>query len=111
MALNGGKPLVQRSERGLVDATVTLEEASLNRGKHNFQVALTPSEGDALPALVSAEATMPAHGHRVSAEVAAAGSDFVIEDMNLFMSGRWQVTLGVELDTRSDSVEFALDVP
>ena len=36
---------------------------------------------------------------------------FHVEHLDLFMSGRWQVTLGVELEARSDTIDFALDVP
>ncbi len=110
-ALGAGKPLNQRSSLGLVDATVTLEGGSLERGPHSFEVTLQAADGDASPQLVSVDASMAAHGHRVSASVAPEGERYLIEDLNLFMSGRWQVTLGVELDTRSDVVEFALDVP
>ena len=106
-----GESLTLRSQAELVDATVALQEPSLARGVHNFMVGLTAADGDAAPALLSAEATMAAHGHRAEAIIEPSGAQYQIEDLDLFMSGRWQVTLGVELEQRSDVVEFALDVP
>ena len=100
-----------RSQAALVNATVTLQEPSLARGVHNFTVGLSAANGGAAPALLSAEATMAAHGHRADAVIEPSGTRYQIEDLDLFMSGRWQVTLGVELERRSDVVEFALDVP
>lgn len=111
-SLNAGAPLVQRSEAGLVEATVTLGEPELDRGLHTFLVDLSALAGTAPPELVSFQAAMPGHGHRVSAgAIDADGDAYHVQDLDLFMSGRWQVTLGVALDDRSDSVEFALDVP
>jgi hypothetical protein len=115
-SLGSGAPLVQRSDAGLVQATVTLGEHELSRGPHTFMVDLSALDGSAQPELLSFEAAMPGHGHRVSAGAidatdSAGARTYHVQDLDLFMSGRWQVTLGVELDDRSDSVEFALDVP
>jgi hypothetical protein len=106
-----GKPLSVRSQAALINATITLQEPSLERGVHNFTVELRAASAAEAPALLSAEAMMAAHGHRASAIIEPSGAGYRIEDLDLFMSGRWQVTLGVELEQRSDSVEFALDVP
>jgi len=113
-SLNDGKPLVQRSDSGLLSATVTLEAASLTRGQNSFLVELEPAvdAGADAPVLTSAVATMPAHGHSVTAtSVVADGPAYRVDDLDLFMSGLWQVDLVVAVGARSDHVEFSLDVP
>lgn len=114
-SLNGGTHLVQASETGLVSATVTLDGPStLTRGPNSFLVQLEPADdgGADTPVLSAASATMPAHGHSVTApEIAAVGTAYRIADLDLFMSGVWQVDLTVALGTRTDHVEFSLDVP
>ncbi len=110
--LSAEKPLDQRSEQGFVDATVALDEAALARGPNDFLVTLHAAAGAASPVLTSVEATMAAHGHHAStSDIESDGSAFRVQDLDLFMSGRWQVVLGVELDAHSDVVEFALDIP
>jgi len=106
-----GEPLSVRSQAALVDATITLQEPSLERGVHNFMVELRAAKQGPEPTLLSAEATMAAHGHRASASVLPSGARYRVQDLDLFMSGRWLVSLGVTLEDRSDIVEFAFDVP
>jgi len=117
-SLNGGNQVVQSSESGLVNATVTLEAAALERGQNSFLVVLQPvadagdDAGAEVPALTNAVATMPAHGHSVTAStIALDGSAYRVGDLDLFMSGLWQVDLTVTVGARSDHVEFSLDVP
>lgn len=114
-SLNGGAQLVQASDGRLVSATVTLDGPStLTRGPNSFLVRLDPAgDGGAdTPVLSAASATMPAHGHSVTAtEIVAVGTAYRIADLDLFMSGVWQVDLTVALGTRTDDVEFSLDVP
>jgi hypothetical protein len=113
-SLNGGNQVVQSSESGLVNATVTLEAAALERGQNSFLVVLQPVDdaGEDVPVLTSAVATMPAHGHSVTATtIAPDGSAYRVGDLDLFMSGLWQVDLTVTVGARSDHVEFSLDVP
>jgi hypothetical protein len=114
-SLNGGTHLVQESDSGLVSATVTLDEPStLTRGQNSFLVQLDPADdgGADAPVLSAASATMPAHGHSVTAtNIVAVGTAYRIADLDLFMSGVWQVDLTVTLGTRMDHVEFSLDVP
>jgi len=108
------KPLAQRSERGLVEASVALDTAELSRGRNDFLITLrAASASDDAPLLTSVEAVMAAHGHHAGAPgiVPDADGRFRVEGLDLFMSGRWQVTLGVELAADSDTVDFALDVP
>ena len=113
-SLNGGNQLIQSSDSGLVDATVTLEAATLERGQNSFLVQLAPAANAApdAPVLTGAVATMPAHGHSVSAtSIAPQGDAFRIDDLDLFMSGLWQIDLTISVGAQSDHVEFSLDVP
>jgi hypothetical protein len=113
-SLNGGNPLIQSSDSGLVDATVTLQAATLERGQNSFLVQLQPADDAAAdaPVLTSAVATMPAHGHSVSAtSIAPEGEAYRIDDLDLFMSGLWQIDLTISVGAQSDHVEFSLDVP
>ncbi|MEO6599193.1 MAG: hypothetical protein ABIQ16_04920 [Polyangiaceae bacterium] len=111
-------PLDQRSEQGLVEATVALETTELMRGPNDFLITLRAAAADAstdegAPLLTSVEAVMAAHGHHAGAPSIATETDgtFRVEHLDLFMSGRWQITLGVEVGASSDTVDFALDVP
>lgn len=111
-------PLDQRSEQGLVEATVALETGEVTRGPNDFLITLRAAAADAstdasAPLLTSVEAVMAAHGHHAGAPSIATEADgtFRVEHLDLFMSGRWQVRLGIEVEARSDTVDFALDVP
>lgn len=109
--LSGDHALVQRSQNGLVEATVALDGSEIARGVNDFSIRLRAADGAALPSLKSVDATMAVHGHRADASSIVSDGEAFHTDLDLFMSGRWQVELGVELDTSSDVVEFALDVP
>jgi hypothetical protein len=110
--LSADHALVQRSQHGLVEATVVLEGSEIARGSNDLSITLRAVEGSAAPTLISVEASMAAHGHRSSAaSIVGEGDSFRAVDLDLFMSGRWQVALGVELDASSDVVEFGVDVP
>ena len=110
--LSADHALDQRSEHGLVDATVALDSPTLTRGPNDLSIALRASDPQLAPTLTSVEASMAVHGHHASAtNIVRDGDTFRVTGLDLFMSGRWQVTLGVELEDSSDLVEFALDVP
>lgn len=109
--LSGEHALVQRSRGGLVEATVALDGSELSRGVNDFSVTLRATEGSSPPVLKSVDATMAVHGHRADASSIISDGEVFHADLDLFMSGRWQIALGVELDAASDEVEFALDVP
>lgn len=109
--LGAGATVEQHSENGLVDATVALDGPALSRGLNDFEITLQAENG-AQPKLTSVVATMVAHGHHaLPPMIVNDGDRYRVEELDLFMSGRWNITLGVELDSESDSVEFALDVP
>ena len=133
-SLNGGRQLVQRSDADLVRATVSLQATTLARGQNNFLIELQATQdgggvdggsvdggsvdggsvdgGSDVPVLTSATATMPAHGHSVSAtSIEQDGTAYRVVGLDLFMGGLWQVDLAVELGASSDHVEFSLDVP
>ena len=96
----------------MVDATVALDSPEIARGPNDFSITLRAAESPALPQLISVEATMAAHGHHANAAgIVSDQGTFRVRDLDLFMSGRWQIALGVELEDSSDLVEFALDVP
>ena len=110
--LDAEHSLDQRSSHGLVEATVLLDNQELTRGPNDFSISLRATEGKASPVSTSVEASMAAHGHysKVSS-IVQDGETFRALGLDLFMSGRWQIALGVELEDSSDLVEFALDVP
>jgi len=110
--LSADHALDQRSEHGLVEATVALDSPAITRGPNDLSVTLRSTEAKLAPTLTSVQASMAAHGHRAStADIVSDGETFRVTNLDLFMSGRWQVTLGVELEDSSDVIEFALDVP
>jgi hypothetical protein len=110
--LSGESPLDRDSSHGLVEAHVSLDGPELTRGPNDFSITLRSAQSPVLPVLTSVEASMAAHGHRATAaSIVRDGETFRVVDLDLFMSGRWQVALGVELEDSSDLVEFALDVP
>ena len=110
--LDGDHALDQRSSHGLVEATVALDAPQLARGPNDFSITLRSDTGVSSPVLTSVEASMAVHGHHTSASsIVDDGGTFRAVGLDLFMSGRWQIALGVELEASSDLVEFALDVP
>jgi len=109
--LTAGQPLSERSEHGLVEATISLDGAEIVRGANDLSITLHASQGSAEPELKHVEASMAAHGHSVSTAAISHDGDTFRANLDLFMSGRWQIALGVELEASSDVVEFALDVP
>jgi hypothetical protein len=110
--LNADHALAQRSQHGLIEATVAANSAEIRRGPNDFSITLQAVDGSSVPVLTGMEASMAAHGHHVSASsIVSDGQTWKAVDLDLFMSGRWQITLGLELEASSDLVEFALDVP
>jgi len=110
--LSADHALVQRSQHGLVEATVALESGELKRGPNDLSITLHAPRSSEPGTLNGVDAFMAAHGHHASAEsIVADGDAFHASNLDLFMSGRWQIALEVELDAESDVIEFALDVP
>ncbi len=110
--LSANSPLAQLSEHGLVEATVSLDSPAIARGPNDFSITLRAAESPSAPVLTSVEASMAGHGHHAGPpRIVSDGQTFRAVGLDLFMSGRWQIALGVEIEDSSDRVEFALDVP
>ena len=84
--------------------------APIKLGKNTVPVSF-PAESGA--ELVSASALMPAHGHGSPApKIERAGDGaFVVRDLVLYMSGRWELRLGLRVEAREDEAIVAVDVP
>jgi hypothetical protein len=58
---------------------------------------------------------MPAHGHTSTTEPVVAASTpagtYTVEDMNLFMPGRWEITFDLVCGALSDQVLFGVEIP
>ncbi|MBC8072853.1 MAG: FixH family protein [Deltaproteobacteria bacterium] len=93
-------------------AFVDAMPAPPSRGDNTWRLAFTDAAGVALEDLaIEVEPYMPDHMHGSSIEAQVSASDvageYVIEPVNLFMPGLWQVRLYVELpDGDSDEVGF-----
>jgi hypothetical protein len=82
--------------------------APIKLGKNTIAVSF-PDDG---AELVSVSALMPAHGHGSPAPVIErSGEGFVVRDLVLYMSGRWELRLGLRVGTREDEAIVAVDVP
>jgi hypothetical protein len=110
--LDADHALDQSSSHGLVEALIALDGHEIVRGPNDLSITLHAANSASLPVLISVDASMAVHGHHASASgIVSEGQTFRAVGLDLFMSGRWQVSLGVELEDSSDLVEFALDVP
>ena len=103
------------SDRGLVDADVRFA-APVERGDNELFVTLRPHAGRGAGAvaaqLLAVDATMAAHAHEAhAATIDAAGADFHATQLDLFMTGRWLVTLELSLGGQTDSLSLPVDVP
>jgi hypothetical protein len=55
---------------------------------------------------------MPVHAHEARAgKIERTALGFRASELNLFMTGRWQVELTLELAGSGDSVSLPVDVP
>lgn len=107
--LRGSAELV--SDAGLVEARVQFVDP-IERGDNALLVELTATQGPGSPRLLSVDAVMPAHTHQAHAgSIAASEGGFLASRLNLYMTGRWQLELELELADARDSISFAVDVP
>ncbi len=82
--------------------------APIKLGKNTIVVSFP----DAAAELVSASALMPAHGHGSPAPAIEPSEDgFVVRDLVLYMSGRWELRLGLRGSAGEDEAIVAVDVP
>lgn len=99
------------SERGLVDADVRVA-TPVKRGNNELFVSLHPHEGSGAPSLLAVDAVMPAHSHEAHTTLIDQTDDgFHAAELDLFMTGRWLLTLELALDGEPDSVSLPIDVP
>ena len=99
------------SERGLVDADIRLG-APVERGDNELFVTFRPRATAIEAQLVAVDATMAAHAHAAhAATIDAVGGGFHAGQLDLFMTGRWLVTLTLSLGEQLDSVSVPVDVP
>jgi hypothetical protein len=99
------------SDAGLVEAHVQFVRP-VERGDNALLVELTATQGLDTPRLVSVDAVMPAHTHAAHAgSIELSEGGFLARQLNLYMTGRWQLSLGLELAEARDSVSLAVDVP
>ena len=99
------------SDAGLVTAEVRFT-APVARGDNELVVQLQPRESEGEPRLVAVDATMAAHAHVAHAErIEDEGDAFHVRELDLFMTGRWQVELTLTLQGTEDALSFPVDVP
>lgn len=99
------------SDRGLLDVDVRFP-GPVVRGDNELFVALRARSEPGDAELVAADASMPAHGHEAHAQSIVAEDDgFRASGLNLFMTGRWQLSLGLALGDQADKVSLPVDVP
>lgn len=101
------KPQELVSNTGAYHVQVATE--GLKAGKNKIRAAvLSPRAGS----IVSASAFMPAHGHGTEgAVVTRDGDSYVVSDLSMFMSGKWQITLTLRGGEKDDDLRFYVDVP
>jgi hypothetical protein len=99
------------SERGLLDADVRIS-TPVARGDNELFVELRPHAGVGAPLLLAVDASMAAHGHEAHAElIDVTATGFHATKLDLFMTGRWLLTLELALADEPDSVSLPIDVP
>ena len=99
------------SDAGLLEAHVRFA-GPVERGDNELLVELAPTSGAGEPRLLAVSAVMPAHAHQARAgSIERTALGFRASELNLFMTGRWQVELTLELAGSSDSVSLPVDVP
>jgi hypothetical protein len=101
------------SERGLLEADVSVS-TPVARGNNELFVHLRPlaQAADGPARLLAVDATMAAHAHEAHAQVIdEADAGFHAKNLDLFMTGRWLVTLELTFANEPDRVSLPIDVP
>lgn len=99
---------VRVSSRERLSVEVRPAEA-IRLGKNTFIVSFPPDTG---AELASVAALMPAHGHGSPPPAIEPTADgFVVRDLVLYMSGRWELRLGLRVHSEDDEAIVAVDVP
>lgn len=106
------EPVTLRSEQGRALARVSLDGERIVRGNNDFVVELQALATGASAELVGASAFMPAHGHGADRPVVETlEGAYRVQDVALFMPGRWEVTFAIRVGGAGDAVTFPVDVP
>lgn len=99
---------VRVSSRDRIDVDVHAAEP-IKLGKNTVVVKFPTRAGAELTA---ASALMPAHGHGSPAPVITReGDGYVVKDLVLYMSGRWELRLALRADAHEDEALVGVDVP
>lgn len=99
------------SKGGAVQADVSFE-GGVKRGENQLLARLSTSPAEAQAVLESVLALMPHHNHQAPPPtISGVDEGYRVEELNLFMTGRWLVELEIALDDRADRVSFPVDVP
>jgi hypothetical protein len=96
-------------------AIVSATPAPPARNLNDWTIAVSGADGQSLAACtVAVGLFMPAHGHTSTTEpVIRAGDDpstYQVDDMNLFMPGRWEITFDLVCGEVSDQVLFGVEI-
>jgi hypothetical protein len=84
----------------------------VERGENELFVELRPRTAVADAELLAVDASMAAHAHEAHAEtIVASEGGFRVTKLDLFMTGRWQLELRVQVAEQVDSVSLPVDVP
>lgn len=103
-----GQALKLESVDGQVHATIVADGGRFALGVNSMTVRLEPASG---ASVVSAGAFMPAHGHGTSTpRVAETDEGYRVDDLNLYMPGRWSIGIDVQVGDAQDQLEFTADV-
>jgi hypothetical protein len=106
--LSGAEPLEIRAENSGLALSVVLDGDAVVRGENAFLVRLSDTEAT----LTAASAVMPGHGHdTASPSIELTDNEYRVTGLLLFMPGRWEVTLELEVGGTSDQAVFSVDVP
>jgi hypothetical protein len=96
------------SELGGVSAVIATADGRIVRDENALDVWLS----DPAAGILEVRAFMPAHGHgTVPPDITHDEEAFHIENLMLFMPGRWDVTLELEVSGEADRVNFSVEVP
>jgi hypothetical protein len=106
--LHGDEP-VHVSSRQRIDVDVR-PAAPIQLGKNSVFVQFP---ADVQAELATVAALMPAHGHGSQPPtIERVGTNaFVVNDIVLYMSGRWELRLGLRVGAQEDEAIVAVDVP
>jgi hypothetical protein len=103
-----GQSLAVQSAAGIATGTVSTEGGHFGQGPNAFHVAFDPASTE----LTSASAFMPVHGHGTGTPtITRDASGYAVSNVVFSMPGLWNVTFDIGVGTKSDELEFSVDVP